>query len=303
MKTRSGAVVSKYFTTSSTGTVCNNSKNNELLSLENNVLKKENNAKKNHNIPYTDTTTGIKKIGKNKMKVNINKNWSPSNWKIQFQNIREMRKNLDAPVDTMGCERCTSDNYSEKQQRFHILVSLMLSSQTKDNVTHAAMTRLLDNGLTVESVIKMPDGVLGKLIYPVGFWKKKVEYIKKVALILKEQYDSDIPDTVKELTKLPGVGNKMAYLTMNCAWHKVVGIGVDLHVHRIANRLQWVRKETKTPEKTRRELEEWLPQSYWKEANWLLVGFGQQICTAQPKCSQCLNKNICPSAFQFEKKK
>ncbi|XP_039255497.2 endonuclease III-like protein 1 [Styela clava] len=229
--------------------------------------------------------------------------WEPNNWMLLLNNIRKMREDKNAPIDTMGCEKCKGENYSEKDKRFHLLVSLMLSSQTKDHVTHAAMLRLIDHGLSVESVLKMQDSKLGDLIYPVGFWKKKISYLKRTAEVLKKEYDCDIPNSVEDLVKLPGVGPKMAYLTMTCAWNKVVGIGVDVHVHRIANRLKWVRKQTSEPEKTRKELEDWLPQSYWREVNWLLVGFGQQICLPiNPRCSDCLNKDICPSSSAKSRK-
>lgn len=109
------------------------------------------------------------------------------------------------------------------------------------------------------------------------------------------QYDNDIPKTVDELCKLPGVGPKMAHICMNVAWGELSGIGVDTHVHRISNRLGWVKKTTKKPEDTRIQLESWLPKEYWSEVNHLLVGFGQEICLPRfPKCDQCLNFNICP---------
>ena len=86
-----------------------------------------------------------------------------------------------------------------------------------------------------------------------------MEYIRKTTEILKEQ-GGDIPRTVEGLCKLPGVGPKMAYLVMKCAWDDVCGIGVDTHVHRISNRLGWVKKTTKNPEDTRKALEDWLPR-------------------------------------------
>lgn len=235
---------------------------------------------------------------------NVKEKWEPNNWEQQLFNIRKMREAMDAPVDTMGCEKCKGDNYSEKDKRFHILISLMLSSQTKDQITHSAMLRLIGYGLTADTVLEMSDKQLGEMIYPVGFWKKKIVYLKKTAEILKKNYDGDIPCTIDGLVKLPGVGPKMAYLAMTCAWNKVVGIGVDVHVHRIANRLKWVRKPTTDPEKTRKELEDWLPQSYWREVNWLLVGFGQQICLpVSPRCTDCLNKDICPASAAKTRKK
>ncbi|CAI9561848.1 unnamed protein product [Staurois parvus] len=89
----------------------------------------------------------------------------------------------------------------------------------------------------------------------------------------------------------------MAHLVMDIAWNRVSGIGVDTHVHRISNRLKWVKKETKNPEDTRVALEDWMPRDLWSEINWLLVGFGQQMCLpVTPRCSECLNRDICPGA-------
>ena len=207
-----------------------------------------------------------------------------------------MRKHHDAPVDDQGCERCMVEDYSEKEKRFHTLVSLMISSQTKDTVNFTVMEKLRKEGLSPQFISSVSQEKLEKLLYPVSFYKNKAKYIKKTTEILINHYDSDIPNTVKDLVKLPGVGPKMAYLAMNCAWDEVVGIGVDIHVHRITNRLGWTKQKTKEPEKTRKELEDWLPHHLWKEVNWLLVGFGQQICSARyPKCHSCLNIGICPA--------
>lgn len=228
--------------------------------------------------------------------------WEPANWKDFLINLRIMRANNDAPVDTMGCHMSIDQNASPETYRYQSLISLMLSSQTKDQVTFAAMERLRARGLTVDNVLSMSDEELGKLIYPVGFWKTKVQYIKKTTQILKEQYKGDIPDSVDKLCKLRGVGPKMAHICMLVAWDKVTGIGVDTHVHRISNRIGWVKKSTSTPEDTRKALETWLPHELWKEVNHLLVGFGQTICLPiNPKCHECLNRDICPSSGKLKK--
>ena len=96
---------------------------------------------------------------------------APENWEEVYDNILEMRKNRDAPVDSMGCERAHDPDAEPKVRRFQCLVSLMLSSQTKDEVNFAAMTRLKERGLTPENIVEMSDKELGELIYPVGFWK------------------------------------------------------------------------------------------------------------------------------------
>ena len=113
---------------------------------------------------------------------------------------------------------------------------------------------------------------------------------------MKEKYDSDIPSTIKDLCSLPGVGKKMAYLAMTCAWNKCEGIGVDVHVHRIANRLLWCGMEpAKTPEKTRVALESLISKDKWADVNHMLVGFGQTICKSKPLCeSKCSMNKICP---------
>ncbi|KAM6424545.1 endonuclease III-like protein 1 [Liasis olivaceus] len=225
--------------------------------------------------------------------------WEPANWEQQLANIREMRSKRDAPVDQMGAGACFDKEAPPEVRRYQILLSLMLSSQTRDQVTSAAMMRLREHGLTVDRILETDEEALGRLIYPVGFWRNKVRYIQQTSAILKRDYAGDIPQTVAELVKLPGVGPKMAHLVMDIAWKDVSGIGVDTHVHRICNRLKWAKKETKIPEEMRQALEEWLPRTLWSEINWLMVGFGQQICLpVRPRCSECLNKNICPVAMK-----
>ncbi|XP_047995184.1 uncharacterized protein LOC125233277 [Leguminivora glycinivorella] len=222
--------------------------------------------------------------------------WEPPHWQDFLLNLRNMRANKDAPVDTMGCHMSSDPKAPPEVIRYQHLISLMLSSQTKDQVTFAAMERLRERGLTIDNVLSMSDDELGKLIYPVGFWKTKVKYIKKTTQTLKEQYNGDIPDSVEKLCKLTGVGPKMAHICMSVAWNKVTGIGVDTHVHRISNRIGWVKKPTATPEDTRKALEAWLPFELWGEVNHLLVGFGQTICLPiGPNCEECLNNDICPS--------
>ncbi|XP_059408921.1 endonuclease III-like protein 1 isoform X2 [Carassius carassius] len=225
--------------------------------------------------------------------------WEQHDWRTQLSFIREMRSKRDAPVDQMGAEKCYDTEAPPEVRRYQVLISLMLSSQTKDHVTAGAMQRLRGHGLSVDAVLTLDNETLGKLIYPVGFWRTKVKYIKQATALIQQEFGGDIPDTVEGLMRLPGVGPKMAHLAMDIAWNQVSGIGVDTHVHRISNRLGWTKKETKTPEETRRALEEWLPRDLWSEINWLLVGFGQQVCLpVAPLCSVCLNQHTCPSAHR-----
>uniref|UniRef100_A0A673WVJ1 Endonuclease III-like protein 1 n=1 Tax=Salmo trutta TaxID=8032 RepID=A0A673WVJ1_SALTR len=227
------------------------------------------------------------------------KHWEPPDWSKQLGHVRQMRSARDAPVDIMGAEKCYDTHAPDEVRRYQVLVSLMLSSQTRDQVTSAALQRLRAHGCTVDNIVNTDDDTLGQLIYPVGFWRTKVKYLKQTSVILQREFRGDIPNTVEGLVRLPGVGPKMAHLAMDIAWHQVSGIGVDTHVHRISNRLGWTRAGTKNPEETRKALEDWLPRDLWSEINWLLVGFGQQVCLpVNPLCSVCLNKHSCPSAHQ-----
>jgi len=244
-------------------------------------------------------SAGKVKKSKTSLVENPSKDSLPSTWETVHENIVRMRSQIPAAVDTMGCEKCFDTDVDEKVGRFQVLVSLMLSSQTKDQITYATMGELKKRGLSVQFVNDIEIEELQELLKPVGFYRRKAEYLKKTATILLEQYAGDIPRTFKGLTELPGVGPKMAHLTMKVAWNEVTGIAVDTHVHRICNRLKWVK--TKTPEQTRVELEKRLPREHWNDINHLLVGFGQSICLpVKPKCSECLNCNICPSStFSF----
>ncbi|KAH7340153.1 DNA glycosylase [Rhizoctonia solani] len=227
---------------------------------------------------------------------------APPNWEKQYALIEEMRANIDAPVDTMGCAKSMTGVGPLKDQRFGTLVSLMLSSQTKDEVTTAAvenLRRILPGGLTVDSMIAAEPSVISDAIGKVGFWRRKTEYLQAAAKILRDKHDSDVPQTVDELCALPGVGPKMAFLVLQVAWNINVGIGVDIHVHRITNRLGWHKPPTNTPEQTRLNLQSWLPRDLHAPVNPLLVGFGQVICLpVGPRCDSCLlsGQGLCPSA-------
>ncbi|KAL2328851.1 hypothetical protein Fmac_022278 [Flemingia macrophylla] len=229
---------------------------------------------------------------------------SPVHWEKVLEGIRKMRCSGDAPVDTMGCEKA-GDTLPPKERRFAVLVSSLLSSQTKDPVTHGAIQRLLENGLlTAEAINDADEETIKKLIYPVGFYTRKATNLKKIANICLMKYKGDIPSTIEQLLLLPGIGPKMAHLVMNVGWDNVQGICVDTHVHRICNRLGWVsrlgtKQKTSTPEETRESLQRWLPKEEWVPINPLLVGFGQTICTPlRPRCGECSIRELCPSAFK-----
>lgn len=223
----------------------------------------------------------------------------PPNWERVYDTTAAMRKRVLAPVDTMGCESLAEDQRSPQDRRLQTLVALMLSSQTKDTVTAAAMQNLQQNlpgGFCLQGLLDVEPGDFNDFIQKVGFHNNKTKFIKSTAIIIRDEHNGDIPDTIEGLVSLPGVGPKMAYLCMSAAWGRDEGIGVDVHVHRITNLWGW--HKTSTPEQTRAELESWLPKEKWHDINHLLVGLGQTICLpVGRKCGECdlAKDKLCPS--------
>ncbi|KAK5124628.1 hypothetical protein LTR85_001341 [Meristemomyces frigidus] len=225
----------------------------------------------------------------------------PEDWERVYDITAAMRKRVLAPVDTMGCESLAEDHRSPRDRRLQTLVALMLSSQTKDTVTAVAMKNLqahLPGGVfNLEALLEVDPVELNRLIEKVGFHNNKTKFIKAVAVILRDKFGGDIPDSIEGLISLPGVGPKMGYLCLSAAWGRDEGIGVDVHVHRITNLWRW--HKTSTPEQTRAELEAWLPREKWHGINHLLVGFGQTICLpVGRRCGECdlAKEKLCPSA-------
>jgi len=203
---------------------------------------------------------------------------APARWRETYDTIKDMRSRITAPVDTMGAGAAQLGETVPKNQRFATLISLMLSSQTKDEVTSAAVKRLREavgGSPSVEAILRADEKTISDAICKVGFWRRKTDYIKRAAQRLHDEFASDVPKTVDELCSLPGVGPKMAFLTLHVAWKVNAGIGVDVHVHRITNRLGWHSPPTETPEETRLNLQSWLPMGLRPTFTGLLVGFGQ----------------------------
>tara|TARA_Y100000310_G_C20689623_1_gene821373 strand:+ start:834 stop:1481 length:648 start_codon:yes stop_codon:yes gene_type:complete len=173
---------------------------------------------------------------------------------------------------------------------FKVLLTTILSARTKDKVTHLAAKKLFTKVENIKDLEKISRKELEKLIYPVGFYKTKAKNLKTLPRALKE-FDNKIPETVEELIKLPGVGKKTANLVVSVAFDKHA-IAVDTHVHRIMNRLGYIK--TKTPHETEMRLRKKLPKKYWKTINSILVAFGQNTCKPiSPFCSRCPVYNQC----------
>lgn len=215
---------------------------------------------------------------------------APKDWLDTYNLVKELRHDRTAPCDHSGCEALPDKNVDPITRRFQVLMCLMLSSQTKDAVVGAAIRGMqADNVLNIQSIHQMDSTTLDRYIQKVGFHNNKTKYIKEAVQILMDKYNGEIPRTASEMIQdLPGIGPKMAYIIESVAWGTQSGIGVDTHMHRIFNVLHWVNK-TNTPEKTRLQLESWLPPEYWSEVNLLWVGFGQEV---QQEKSKILRKAL-----------
>ena len=173
----------------------------------------------------------------------------------------------------------------ERYNPFAILISTLLSLRTKDEVTAAATERLFSLASTPEEMLRLTAEEIQKAIYPVGFYRTKAETILRTCRELIDRFGGRVPGTLDELLSLKGVGRKTANLVVSLGFGGE-GLCVDTHVHRISNRLGYVR--TKHPEETEFALRGKLPRKYWSRVNTLLVAFGRNTCRPiSPLCSTC----------------
>ena len=175
---------------------------------------------------------------------------------------------------------------------FEILVSTLLSLRTRDEVTAAAAKRLFNAARTPQEMLNLGEKELQSLIYPVGFYPTKSKRLLEISRILVGRHQGKVPDQLEALLKLPGVGRKTANLVLSEGFRKEA-ICVDTHVHRISNRIGYVK--TRRPEETEFALRGKLPKKHWPIYNELLVAFGQVICRpVSPLCSRCPVAGMCP---------
>ena len=199
--------------------------------------------------------------------------------------IRRLRRTRPAWNPTALAE------FADQGDPFRVLIACILSLRTQDTTTGPAAARLFAVADTPERMLELTPARIEKLIYPVGFYRTKAGVILGICRDLLAKFGGRVPATIDELLTLDGVGRKTANLVVTMGFNKP-GICVDTHVHRISNRLGYVR--TRTPEETEIALRAHLPRRYWIGYNDLLVAFGQNICAPiSPKCSGCPVTALC----------
>jgi len=197
--------------------------------------------------------------------------------------LREETRKWDVPIVTL-----TAETYHDP---FRVLISTILSLRTQDTTTAKVSKRLFELADNPHDMLKLSVKEIEKVIYPIGFYKTKARTIRYLCRELIDKYKSRVPDDLDELLKLKGVGRKTANLVVTLGYGKA-GICVDTHVHRISNRLGYIK--TKTPLETEMLLRKKLPKKYWIEYNDLLVSFGQHLCRPiSPWCSVCPIESYC----------
>jgi endonuclease III len=194
-----------------------------------------------------------------------------------------------------GLELPAVEKISEEQQEepFQILIATLLSARTQDATTHAASTRLFRRARTPRTMAKLPVKQIERLIYPVSFYRNKARHVKACCEMLVTRFGGQVPRTMEELVMLPGVGRKTANLVLILGFKSLENICVDTHVHRISNRLGWVR--TELPDETEQALYRNTDRQWWPYINLYLVTWGQNVCRPlYPRCGDCVLAADCP---------
>lgn len=209
--------------------------------------------------------------------------------------MNKSQENIDKIVNGIKNANLPQTDFVKMMEEFHdpfkVLICCILSLRTNDKTTYPCSLRMLELGTKPADFLSLDAETLAKAIYPVGFYKNKAQQILDLSREIIEKYNGKVPCSIDELVKFKGVGRKTANLVMAKGFDKPA-ICVDVHVHRISNRLGWVK--TKTPDETEMELRKLLPEKYWLDINTILVTFGQNICKPQrPLCDKCPIKKYC----------
>ena len=203
--------------------------------------------------------------------------------------MRRLAKAIDG-LDEPAVEKIAKD---QQEDPFQVLIATMLSAQTRDTVTAAASERLFRAARTPRAMAKLRVPQIQKLIYPVSFYRHKAVHVKQTCEQILSRFGGRVPSTMEELLTLPGVGRKTANLVLILAHSSQENICVDTHVHRISNRLGWVK--TRTPEETEQALYRVARRRWWPIINLYLVTWGQNVCRpVYPLCPQCVLADVCP---------
>ena len=209
------------------------------------------------------------------------------------RHVSPVLRALAREIDGLELPAVEKISESSEDDPFQILIGTLLSARTQDATTAAASTRLFARAATPEKMATLTVKQIEKLIYPVSFYRHKAKHVKATCRILVEKFGGVVPKTMEELLTLPGVGRKTANLVLILAFKSRKNICVDTHVHRISNRLGWVK--TRTPDETELALYKATDRQWWPTVNLYLVTWGQNVCRpVYPRCGECVIAKWCP---------
>jgi len=207
--------------------------------------------------------------------------------------VEPVMRALARAIDGLELPAVEKISESQEEDPFQVLIATLLSARTQDATTLAASTRLFKAARTPRTMAALTVRQIERLIYPVSFYRHKARHVRATCVLLMERYGGRVPGTMEELLTLPGVGRKTANLVLILAFKSRQNICVDTHVHRIANRLGWVR--TKTPDETEQALYAVTDRRWWPLINLYFVTWGQNVCRpVYPRCEACAIAGLCP---------
>ncbi len=196
----------------------------------------------------------------------------------------QIDKILNTLAKTQGTTTMLS-RMGQKYEPYKVLISTILSARAKDEVTEVVAEDLFKKYPNAKSLANAKPSEVKKIIHRIGFFNAKTKNVIGAAKMLLSDFNGKVPDTLEQLIELPGVGRKVANCVLVYSFAKDA-IPVDIHVHRISNRLGWVK--TKAPEETEQKLMQRVPRKRWQILNDTLVAHGKTICAPiSPRCSQC----------------
>ncbi|MGE5244699.1 MAG: endonuclease III domain-containing protein [Betaproteobacteria bacterium] len=208
------------------------------------------------------------------------------------RHIEAIMRALSRAIDGLELPAVEKISESQEEDPFQVLIATLLSARTQDATTLAASTRLFRVARTPRTMAKLTVRRIEQLIYPVSFYRNKAKHVKQTCRQLVDRFGGRVPSTMQELLTLPGVGRKTANLVLILGFGSRRNICVDTHVHRISNRLGWVR--TRTPEETEQALYRATHERWWPYLNLYLVTWGQNVCRPVfPRCDDCAIRSFC----------
>lgn len=209
------------------------------------------------------------------------------------KNVGRVMRALSRAITGMELPAVEKVSETQQDQPFQVLIATLLSARTQDATTHAASTRLFAVAPTPQAMAALTVRRIESLIKPVSFFRTKARHVKETCRLLVDRFGGVVPGTMEALLTLPGVGRKTANLVLILSFQSQRNICVDTHVHRISNRLGWVR--TRTPDETEQALYAATDRRWWPHINLYLVTWGQNVCRpTYPRCDGCVIRSECP---------